>query len=470
MTYMNRRDFLKTIGFVTTSLSFASCTHGSQAQTGMQNKKPNIVLIFIDDLGYADVGYHGCKDIPTPNIDSIAKKGAQFSAAYVTAPVCGPSRAGLLTGRYQQRFGFEDNPGPFRQTPETKIGIPETEKTIGDRMKAIGYKTAFIGKHHSGKKLENNPINKGFDYYFGFDNGASNYFIGDNKKGVLKRGLSPVKHENDYLTDAFGREAVSFIERNKSNPFFLYFPINAVHGPMQAPEALIKKYDHIQNEGRRKLAAMLHSADENIGRIIRKLKSSNLEDNTMIIFVSDNGGAEERSNFSYNKPCRDAKGTMYDGGIRVPFCIQWKKNIPAGQKIDFPINTLDITPTCIAAAGKQIQDSWQLDGIDLLPYLTGKDTSPKNRYLYWRFLFGWAIRDNEWKLVKPKRKGDPDRTGKPELYRIASDIGEKNNLIDKHPEVANKLQKAWDRWDESMIDAQWGWQPAFCGKHRIPLD
>lgn len=469
--YLKRRHFIK---YVEVSVLILLITgHAvlfASDETLKKKTNPNIIIFFVDDLGYADVGYHGCKDIATPHIDSIATNGAQFTAAYVTAPVCGPSRAGLLTGRYQQRFGFEDNPGPFRQTSETKIGIPKTEKTLGERMKAIGYKTAFIGKHHSGKQPANNPANRGFDLFFGFDDGASNYFISNNPKKYLKRNLTPVDSESEYLTDAFGREAVSFIQENKDGPFLLYMPFNGVHDPLQAPKELMEKFKHIEDENRRTFAAMLYSVDENIGKVLQKLKAASLEEKTLVIFTSDNGGDEEKTNYSYNQPCRDKKGMVYDGGIRVPFAVQWTNTIPSGRKLDFPISTLDIMPTAIRAANVSVDESWELDGIDLLPYMTGEKQSPPDRYLYWRFLYGWAIRDNTWKLVKPKREKEPNRSGKPELYCISTDIGETQDLYDEYPEIAQKLQAAWNQWNSELIEAQWGWQPKYSGKHRVPLD
>jgi arylsulfatase A-like enzyme len=465
---MDRRCFLKTIGIGTLSLTLTGCTDGSVSKS----KKPNIVVIYADDLGYADVGYHGCKDVSTPNIDSIAKNGAQFSSAYVTAPVCGPSRAGLLTGRYQQRFGFEDNPAPWAtcQGPNVRVGIPMEEKTIGERMQAIGYKTALIGKIHSGQKPYNNPATRGFDLFFGFDNGASEYFFHEYKQKTperLMRNLETVKSEPEYYTDAFGREAVNFIEQNKDNPFFLYVPFNSPHGPMQAPEELVKKYSQIKHPTRRIFAAMMDSVDTNVGKMLDKLREYGLEENTIFIFTSDNGGAMERSNYSYNTPCRDKKGSFYDGGIRVPFCLQWKGTIPATQKFDFPISTLDIMPTAITAAGGKVQESWNLDGIDLLPYLTNKKDKPAERYLYWKLLYGWAIRDEQWKLVGPAKKRKKD--AEPELYNIASDIGEKDNVIDKYPKVAERLQEAWDKWNATLMPPQWGTAKELCGTHPIPM-
>lgn len=433
------------------------------------NARPNVVLFFIDDLGYGDVGYQGCPDVPTPNIDSIAQNGVAFSAGYVTAPVCGPSRAGLLTSRYQQEFGFEDNPGPYSQTADTRVGIPLNVPTMGELFKAAGYRTAWIGKHHSGREASNNPVERGFDTYFGFINGAAGYFIGENKNGVLLRGHEPVKSENDYLTDAFGREAVEFIERAEDNPFLLYLPFNGVHAPMEAPQALLEKYAHIEPLGRRQLAAMLESVDHNIGRVIDALKASGQYENTLILCISDNGGAEEKSNFSYNGPLRQIKGSMYDGGIRVPYCLQWPSQIEP-QQFDYPVNTLDVLPTILAAANIERHKALPLRGRNLLPYLNHEQAiaSFPNRYLYWRFLHGRVIRDHEWKLVKPwgGRDYTPDKPW--ELYHISQDISETNNLIEEHPEVAARMIAAWEAWSESLPAPQWGWQPDLCGQYKNP--
>ena len=434
---------------------------------GTPNKKPNILVIFADDLGYADVGYHGTSEVPTPNIDYIANNGAQFSAGYVTAPVCAPSRMGLITGKYQQRFGAGGNPGPYRETVDTKIGVPDDEKTFGHRMQKLGYKTAFIGKHHAGKEPENNPMNLGFDYFYGFDNGAANYFTPKN----VKERFKSVTIEPEYLTDMFGAKAVNFIDENKDEPFFVYVAFNAVHGPMQAPDDLLQKYSHITDPGRQKLLAMLDSLDTNVGKMLKKLRSIGAEDNTLIFFISDNGGDKDGSNYSYNLPLRDKKGSTYDGGIRIPFCIKWKGRIASGATFDFPVTTLDVTPTIIAASGEQIDPAWQLDGIDLLPYIAPNSTEqPAERCLYWHMGNGWAIRDNTWKLVRPWGGdlgwGGADRPV--ELYKIAEDIGETTNLIDSEPEQAQRLQQAWDLWKAQMQDEKWGWNSAIGPKIPLP--
>ncbi len=427
-------------------------------QSLIAQKRPNIIIILADDLGYGDVGYHGGKEIPTPNIDALAETGTYFTAGYAMAPVCGPSRAGMLTGRYQNRFGFEDNPGGnFRKTEETKPGIPLDEVTLGEHLQKEGYRTAWIGKDHQGRFDIYHPTKRGFDEFFGFLNGASEYFIGDNPKKMLQRGTIPVKEEEEYLTDAFAREAVSFIKKNQDNPFFLYLPFNAVHGPLQAKKEDLELFKSIKNEKRRTLAAMHHSMDENIGKITSTLKELNLDKNTLLVFYSDNGG-KIHGNYSYNTPLKGEKGMVLDGGIRVPFLMKWEGEIKGNQELNFPVAAIDIYKTVLAAVDAKNKPVNELDGINLLPYMNGDKIREENRYLYWRFLYQWAIRDNEWKLLKLKGK---DKSM--ELYHISEDISEKNNVIDQYPEIAKKLKKEFDKWASTMKEPQWSWQPAFGG-------
>lgn len=422
--------------------------------------KPNIILILADDLGYADVGYHGGKEIPTKNIDYLASTGTYFTAGYAMAPVCAPSRAGMLTGRYQNRFGFEDNPdGPFRQTKEVKPGIPLDELTIGELLHREGYKTAWIGKDHQGKYEEFMPYNRGFDFFFGFNNGASSYFVKDNKKQMLLKGNKPVKNESGYLTDAFGREAIHFIKRNKDKPFFLYVPFNAIHGPLQAKPKDLKLFNNIVDEKRRTLAAMHYAMDRNIGKIIDEVKAQNLEENTLIIFYSDNGG-KPNDNHSYNYPLKGQKGEVLEGGIRVPFLFRWKGKIKENKQLDFPIAAIDIFPTIMSAINSTTILDKKLDGIDLMPYLTNKKVAPENREIYWRFLYQWAVRNNEWKLMKLKDKNEL------ELYHISEDISESKNVVKDYPDIAKELKNKFDSWSEEMMKPQWSWQPQFGG----PID
>ncbi|MBL7077451.1 MAG: sulfatase-like hydrolase/transferase [Kiritimatiellae bacterium] len=434
-------------------------------------ERPNIVILFADDLGYADVGYHGSPDMMTSNIDSIAENGVQFSAGYVTAPVCGPSRAGLRTGIYQNRFGAEDNPGPYKVREDVKIGIPTEMQTMSERMKALGYVTGMIGKSHTGNGPEFHPNSSGYDEFFGFINGASNYLLEtrpNQPHNPIMRQRKRVE-ETEYLTDAFGREAVAFINRHApprhptpdtrhSPPFFLYVPFNAIHGPMQATDADLKRFKHIADEKRRLAVAMNWNLDRNIGRIMDALRKHGLEENTLVFFLSDNGG-KPHGNGSLNTPLRGQKGQLWDGGIRVPFCMQWPARIEAGQRLDFPVISLDLLPTVLAAASHPPTHphthTLPLDGISLLPFATGEKKSPANRYLYWRFNRGWAIRDAKWKLI-----GDRGRK-QPQLFRIADDISEAKDLYTQKPRVAKRLQKAYDEWDASLMPKLWGWDKSF---------
>lgn len=422
--------------------------------------KPNVLILFADDLGFGDVGFNGCTDIPTPNIDSLAKNGTVFNNGYTTCAVCGPSRAGLLSGRYQNRLGFEDNPGPFRQSKDTRLGFPIEQKTIADRMKTLGYATGMIGKQHDGIAPEYNPTNRGFDEFYGFNDGSSDYF----RPSKLVRGLEPISMEQDYITDAFGDEAVDFIRRHKDTQFLLYVAFNAPHGPMHAKQEHLEKFKHIQDKTRRTYAGMVYSMDENIGKILDELREQGLEEDTLIFFLSDNGGPFNIS--ANNGKLRGQKGELYDGGIHIPFAIQWKGRLPAGTNYAHPVISLDILPTAVAAARGKIDPSWKLDGVNLLPHLAGNMKNPPHDTLYWRFLFQSCIRTPEWKLVKAKEK-DGGEVHDWQLFKIKDDPSEKDDVIKQYPEVAEKLMDKHEEWSDGLPAPQWGWQPAFCGKVRI---
>ena len=427
------------------------------ASAGALHSRPNFVVILADDLGYADVGYRGSSDMVTPNIDSIARKGVQFTAGYVTAPVCGPSRAGFLSGMYQNRFGFEDNPGPRRLREDVKIGIPKTVKTLPERMKALGYVTGMVGKSHTGDGLEFQPLSSGFDEFFGFNNGASNYRP-DGRWGTkinqptnpIYRGLEKVE-ESEYLTDALGREAVSFIDRHHAKPFFLHLAFNAIHGPLQATDQDLEKFKAVTDKKRQLALAMNYAMDRNIGRILEALRKNGLENNTLVVLFSDNGG-KPKDNGSQNTPLRGEKGELWEGGIRVPFCLQWPAKVKSGLTWDFPIISLDLLPTIVTAAGGTAEKD--LDGVNLIPFVTG-ESGPPDRTLNWRFNKAWAVRDKEWKLVKP-RDGDS-----PQLFRIVDDVSETRDLSAEHPEVMKRLQSAHDAWDATLMPKLWGWDKSF---------
>ena len=422
--------------------------------------RPNIIVILADDMGYNDAGYMGCAENPTPNIDALAESGVWFTDGYTTCPVCAPSRAGLMTGRYQNRFGFEDNPGPFRRTKKTVPGIPLNEKTMGEYFKELGYNTAIIGKWHTDRAPQMNPANRGFDEFFGFINGASKYFFEDNDKGILLRGETPVAEEKEYLTDAFGREAVAFIEKNadRGNPFLLYVPFNAPHGPFQVPDEYKAKFKDVEDEKRRTFLGMINCMDENVGRIMSTVKERGIEENTLVIFYSDNGGECERSD---NTPLRECKGSIYEGGIRIPFCMQWKGVFPENKQLDFPVISLDILPTTVAASGNSVDKEWRLDGVNLLPYIMGEKQGEPHEFLYWRFLWHHALRKGDWKLLKHR---DHDKV---ELYNLAEDVGEQNDLSRKYPEKVKELQAIYDDMSDEMLPPQWGWQPDYCGSYKV---
>ncbi|HEX3149227.1 MAG TPA: sulfatase-like hydrolase/transferase [Gemmataceae bacterium] len=419
------------------------------------DRKPNILFIVGDDMGYADVGVHGCKDIPTPNIDALANSGVRCTNGYVSGPYCSPTRAGLLTGRYQTRFGHEFNPGA--KGPE--VGLPITETTIADRLTKAGYATGLVGKWHLGDADKLHPQKRGFDEFFGFLGGAHSYFPG--KGQAILRGNTAVD-EKEYLTDALGREALAFIDRHKAHPFFLYLAFNAVHTPMHATDARLKKFEHIKDQTRRTYAAMMLAMDEAIGKVMDKLRAEKLENDTFICFISDNGGPTmvgTTINGSLNTPLRGSKRTTLEGGIRVPFFVSWRGKLTAGQTFNEPVIQLDLTATALAAAGVSAEADWKLEGEDLIPFITG-DTRRKSPHtaLYWRFGAQMAIRKGDWKLVRydPVADGGKGRPDGAKLYNLADDIGEKNDLAAKEPAKVKELQVLWDEWNKSNVPALWG--------------
>lgn len=444
---MNRFVKLRTCGqWVLTFIIGLGCA--SQALAGAQAvKKPNIIVIVADDLGYADLGCQGCKDIPTPNIDALAKNGVRFTNGYVSCPVCSPTRAGLITGRYQQRFGHEFNPGPADNSP-ANFGLPLSETTLANRLKSLGYVTGMVGKWHLGYTAAYHPQKRGFDEFFGFLGGAHSYVDArTDKANPILQGTQPVD-EKEYLTQAFTREAVAFLDRHAKEPFFLYLTYNAVHNPLQAPQKYLDRFAHIQDQKRQKLAAMLSCMDDGVGEVLAKLRELGIEENTLIVFVSDNGGPTPQTS-SRNNPLRGFKGTVWEGGVRVPFLIQWKGRLPAGKTFDHPVIALDIVPTAVAATGSLLAEIDKPDGVNLLPYLTGKVARPPHEKLFWRFGPQWSIRQGDWKLTKATGQ---DR---PELHNLATDVGQTNDLAAKHPDIVKQLEAAYQKWDAELARPRW---------------
>jgi arylsulfatase A-like enzyme len=416
-------------------------------------EKPNIIVIVGDDMGYADVGTHGCKDIPTPNLDAIANAGVRFTSGYVSGPYCSPTRAGLLTGRYQQRFGHEFNPGGGN------TGLPVSEKTLANHLKAAGYATALVGKWHLGNAEKFHPQKRGFDEFFGFLGGAHSYFPAKMKADTVLRGTKPAD-EKEYLTDAFSREALAFVDQNKSKPFFLYLAFNAVHTPMHATDARLKKFEDIKDNRRRTYAAMMWAMDEAVGKLLAKLKQEKLEQNTLVFFFSDNGGPTMQGttiNGSVNAPLRGSKRTTLEGGVRVPFFVKWPAKLLANQVYDKPVIQLDVFPTVLAAAGVERKEEWKLDGVNLLPYLRDEARLPPHNALYWRLGQQMAVRKGDWKLVKYDTAADGGKGVSPaKLYNLGDDIGEKTDLTDKQPDKVKELQALWDKWNEDNVAPLWG--------------
>lgn len=446
--YISRREFLSAAGAGALTLALAGSLPAALAPKPAG--KPNIVLIVGDDLGYAELGCQGSKDLKTPYIDSIAKNGVRFTNGYVSCPVCSPTRAGLMTGRYQQRFGHELNPGPPGEA-STDFGMDLGEKTIADRLKGLGYRTGIFGKWHLGYEPQFHPQKRGFDEFFGFLAGAhpySNSLAGTNNP-ILRS--SKIVEKINYATDDFAREAVSFIQRNKDVPFFLYLPFNAVHGPLQdPPEKYLARYSSIQDKKRRTFAAMNAAMDDGVGRVLGKLRELKLEDNTLVFFVSDNGGPTF-STTSCNKPLRGYKGDVLEGGIRVPYMMQWKGHLPAGKLINDPVISLDIHPTILAAAGGQAPVQKKLDGVNLIPFISGKTKTAPHSRLFWRYGSKWAVRMGDWKL-------ESDGTGAPELYNLSKDITESANIAEKNPDKVKYLQSAYDEWNSELIPPRWKMQ------------
>ena len=437
---------------VAAALQLGLFTAASPAASAAE-RQPNVIIIVGDDMGYADVGFHGCQDIPTPHLDSLAAGGVRCTNGYVSGPYCSPTRAGLLTGRYQTRFGHEFNPSGGGER-----GLPLSETTIADRLKAAGYKTGLVGKWHLGGDDAHHPNARGFDEFFGFLAGAHTYWA--EKGAPIFRNRDEVK-ETAYLTDAFGREAAAFVERHKDEPFFLYLAFNAVHTPMDAQEERLAKFGKIADPKRRKYAAMMSAMDDAIGEVLAQVEADGLSDNTLIFFISDNGGptmSTTATNGSINAPLRGSKRTTLEGGVRVPFLVKWPGKLPAGKVYDQPVIQLDATRTALEAAGVDTASDEKLEGVALLPYLTGENNDAPHDALFWRFGPQMAIRQGDWKLVKYDPVVDGGKKGATDarLYNLAEDISEEDNLIAEEPEKAKELQAAWEEWNKSNVPPLWG--------------
>jgi arylsulfatase A-like enzyme len=422
-------------------------------------RKPNIVFVLVDDMGYADLGCMGSKDIRTPHVDRLAREGAKFTDFYSNAPVCSPTRCGFLTGRWQQRVGFEwalgytaeqkklvDGVWQPTQDMHFDIGLPTTVPTLPKMLKAAGYATGAFGKWHLGGADEHNPTKHGFDEYFGELFGHADYYRHTYYDGTpaLRDGLAKVQRQG-YFTDLVNERAVDFVRRHAKEPFFLYVPHLAVHAPFQPPgrpEPAVTK-ETMLSGSREIYQAMLERVDHGVGLLLAELERHGLADDTLFVLSSDNGG--ER--WSDNSPLFHHKATLWEGGIRVPCLARWPRRIPAGRVVSVPAITMDLTATFVAAAGAQPPSGHVLDGVDLMPYLAGNDVPAPDRTLCWRIL-----RSN--RTMRAARRGDfkyVDDGGTMELlFDLRNDVGERRNLHRERPDLVADLRNRLKAWEAEM--------------------
>lgn len=407
--------------------------------------KPNVVLFLADDEGYGELGCYGNPEIPTPNIDSIAKNGVRFTNGYVSGPYCSPTRAGLMTGRYQTRFGHEWNP------PQgDKYGLPLSETTFANRMKDLGYATACVGKWHLGWAPKFRPTSRGFDEFYGTLANTPFFHPTQWMDTRVSDEVRPTLEDPDlYTTDAYAARAVDWIEKHKDVPYFLYLPFNAQHAPLQAPQKYLDRFPQIADEKRKLFAAMMSAKDDAVGAVLAKVRELGQEENTLIVYLTDNGGPTE-STTSKNGPLRGFKMSTLEGGIRVPFMMQYKGKIPAGETYDHPVIQLDLLPTVVTAAGGKTDPAWKLDGVDLMPYLTGKDSGRPHETLYWRMGPQKAVRHGDWKLVASRIDGPYWK-----LFNLAEDVGEAKDLSAENRDKVKELTALWEAWDAEQAEPLW---------------
>jgi len=463
--------------------------------------KPNIIVILADDLGYADISAYKIDRFSTPNIDRIGMQGVRFTDGYATAPVCGPSRAGLMTGRYQERFGFEYNNGPAQRDLAQGLGLAVGETTIAQLLKDAGYHTGMIGKWHLGSGQQFYPMNRGFDEFVGFLPGETSYIdpkqpgvhvsfgpLGDDAlksqspsaiedadlgsritriDRTFYRGPSDqvieganrqvVHNESEYLTDYWGDRSVDYIHRNANagRPYFLYLAFNAVHAPHIVTARYYDHFPQIQNHQMRVYAAMVAALDDNVGRVLDAVDAAGQTNSTLIYFASDNGCAMYFPGLCSCTPLRGGKLSHYEGGVRVPFMMRWPGHIQPRLVYRNVVSLLDVLPTSVAAAGGKLPADRVYDGVDLMPYLSGKKSGSPHDMLAWRRLPLFSIREGDWKLWESV----DDKTGKygdyKLLFNLKDDLNETTNLADKYPQKVKELESLVHQWAKMMTDPKW---------------
>jgi len=406
--------------------------------------KPNVLIILSDDQGYADAGFQGSKEIPTPHLDALEKNGLRCTNGYVSHSFCSPSRAGLLTGRYQQRFGHEFNPvyDPLDKTE----GLPLTERLLPQFMQDQGYRTGWVGKWHLGSSPEHVPWKRGFAETFGFIGGGHRYLNWQPNERQYTLSLTkngePIPTP-EHLTTTLGAEAAAFITRHPQEPWFLYLAFNAPHTPHEPTPERLEQFAKLDPVQRRRYAAQVSLMDDAIGAVTKALAATKQTERTLVFFFSDNGGPPNGPN---NGTLRGHKGQVYEGGIRVPFLVSWPGKIPAGKTYDQPVISLDAFATAVAVAGAKTPTDREYDGVNLLPHLTGEKPGAPHERLFWRTGAGQlhALREGNWKLVRPKNKPA-------ELYDLAADLSETKDLAGEKSEVAKRLEAALDAWDKELV-------------------
>ncbi|MEN2413495.1 sulfatase-like hydrolase/transferase [Flavobacterium mesophilum] len=469
----------------------------SQKDTSTLEKKTNIIILLADDLGKYDISLYGGKTTSTPQIDSLAASGVTFTDGYVSAPICSPSRAGLLTGRYQERFGHEYQPGDrypknnleyygfkylintdgWRLNPKINYpnaasiatqGLPQSEITFADLAKKEGYSTAIIGKWHLGHNKGFFPLDRGFDYHYGFYQAFSLYVPQDDNPDIINHhhtdftdktiwgngrvGIGQIRRdttiiqEKTYLTEKFAEEAEAFIDKNKTKPFLLYVPFNAPHTPFQVRKKYYDRFPNVKDENKRVYFAMISALDDAIGRIREKVKKEGLEENTIIIFASDNGGADYTF-ATTNAPLKGGKFSHFEGGINVPFALSWKGKIKPHTIYKTPVSTLDIFSTIAAVTHSGLPKDRIYDGVNLIDVVNNKKEAHKT--LYWRSGDAKAIRSGDWKLIIS------GKTHEEWLYNLANDKSETTDLASKNPAKVQELKTALQTWEKGLVQPLW---------------
>ena len=430
-------------------------------------KRPNILVVLCDDLGYSDVGFNGSKDIITPTLDNLASTGTKFTSAYVPHPFCGPSRAGILTGRYAHTIGAQFNLPPNSETMGE--GIDVNEKFMSKMLKESGYHTGIMGKWHLGAVDKYHPNNRGFDDFYGFLGGGHNYHPKEYKANyaaakargakVIFEYLLPLEHngkevtdDNEYITDLLSNQGIRFIEESskKEAPFFLLMSYNAPHTPLEAKEEDMEVFASIKDKDRRTYAAMVYAVDRGVKKIVETLKETGAYENTLIIFLSDNGGRPDKG--ANNFPLKEGKGSVYEGGYRVPMFYHWPGVVPSGMIYDNPISALDFYPTFARLADVAIPTTKALDGKDMWDkFMMNKNVRVDDNIFTMRHRNGFSdvgVRNGKWKAVKAYRQ-------KWKLFDIDKDISETNDVSDAHQDVLKKLVADAEAWSKIHIQPRW---------------